>query len=252
MTQEAAVPDKFHEQIRQIAREEAAKVYRSASNRNASISEGGRLTIKGGALVVEAPNGDMSVYFGGVLPALPDGTGQPGFVLYREDGSIAAALYDPFPEPDGPGDYKQFFAIYDRSGNRILSDDTASGQGMSRPFLPGVFYPSRDTDWPTVTSSTFTTVYRAQMPHQHPTLFATAWGTSDTSGGVGEIRMMVNGTQLDVTKTTSFGTVAGFNFGPAAAAGTYLSTLTVEVQARLASGTGGVRVGVGRLEGRQS
>lgn len=251
MTQEGATPPGFWKRIEQMIDERVAKAMRSAPNRNSSLSGGGKFTIRGGALVVEHDSGALSSYIGGVNPALPDGSSQPGFILYREDGSLAAALYDPDPDPDGPGDYKQFFAIYDRGGRIIMSDDTTSGEGLARPYIPGAFYRDRYADWVTTTSGAFETLFTAVIYKQHPQLYVSAYASNDTTGATGELRVTVNGVEWGTVATTGF-SIAQYGFGPTPVDGDHMTPLLVRIQARLTSGAGGVRVEPRAAIGMQS
>lgn len=240
MGQEAAVPPGFKEQIQKMIDQAVAKAYRSAPLRNASITDGG-ITVRNGYVRVRSAEGVTTAYMGGVTPALPDGTYQPGLIFRREDGSLAMALYDPDPDPDGPGDYKQFLATYDRGQNVILSDDTYSGQGLARPYLPNTFYRDRYADWVTTTSTTFETLFSAWVYKQHPRLVVQAWASNDTAGATGEVRVLVDGQPWGSVASTDFG-VATKDFGAAPVAGAHMESLRVEIQARVASGGGGVRV----------
>jgi hypothetical protein len=247
----APIPPDLWQRIEQLIDRRVADAYRSGALRNATISDGGNLTVTGGAVKVLSPDGATSAYWGPVAPTLPDGTYQPGWIMYREDGTLAAAMYDPNPDPGGPGDYKQFLALYDRGGSVINSDDTASGQGLARPYLAYPFYRARYADWIGTTSATFETLFRARIPKQHPRLYVRAWASNDTGGATGELRVLVNGVQVGTTQATGF-VVAEQVIGPAAVAGAHMDTLVVELQARLATGTGAVRVEPSRLEGWQS
>lgn len=249
---DAGTPPGLWERIRSIAAEEVVKFARSGFLRNASISEGG-LTIKGGflRLLAQATGGTELFYIGPVTPNAADGSPQQGWRVRRADGTSVLLLRDAFPTDDG-GVLNQALNWYDRGGNVVLADDTNSGQGIARPYIPGVFYQARSGDWPTTTSTTFETVYRMRLPKQQPRLLLRAWGVSDTAEGVGELRVMVNGTQLGSTVTTAYGTVTEYLFGPTAVDGAHLSTLVVEIQARLASGTGGVQCAPSQAQGQQS
>jgi hypothetical protein len=247
----APVPPDFFDKLRAMVRQEVADAMRSGASRSMSITDG-RFTVKGGALVLEAADGDTSFYLGGVTPALPDGTYQPGWIVYREDGSIAAAMYDPDPDPDGPGDYKQFFALYDRAGNVIISDDTFSGQGIARPYISGTFARTRWVDMTVQTASdTFETLWTGRVYKQHPRLEVSYRASMDATATTGETRVMVNGVQLGATATEGFA-VATRYAGPAAVAGDHMAALTVEIQGRRTSATGTLRVEGLYWVGRQS
>lgn len=244
MTQEAAVPPGLMEQVRQIAREEAAAVYRSAPNRNASIGEGGTFTIKGGRLIVNYPASEGSgvgVYFGdlysgttylgtGLLTQGPDGF---DIASFRSDVATGTTLA----------------IIRDGQQNAVFYTNNATGEGLGRPWIPGGFYLSRNADWPTVTSGTFETVYRAKTSKQHTRLLVRTWGANDTGGATGQIRVMVNGVQLGSTASTASSAVSeALMYGDVA--GAFGVELIVEIQARLASGAGGVQVCPSELTSR--
>lgn len=240
MTQEAAVPKDLIGQIRRMIQQEVADSYRSAPLHNASISKGG-ITVRDGYIRVQSADGVSTVFMGGVDPSLPDGTRQPGIVIRREDGTAAMAMFDPDPDPDGPGDYKQFLALYDREEHITVSDDTASGRGLARPYIPATFYRDRFADWVRTTSTTFETMFAAWVYKQHPRLWVQVWGTSDLAGTTGEVRVLADGVPWGPVRSVAF--VAGtVDFGPVALPGAHMETVRVEIQARVTSGSGGVRV----------
>jgi hypothetical protein len=248
VSQEAATPPGFWARVQQMIDTSVGKAMRSVSPRSASLSEGD-FTIAGGTLKVLAADGDISFWLGSITPALPDGSYQPGFILQREDGSTAAALYDPAPVP---GDYHQFFALYDRAGNIIVSDDTTSGQGIARPFVGSVFYRTRYADFAvSSTAAAFETLFTAILPKQHPRLEVGYRASMDTTGTTGEVRVMVNGVQLGTTSTEGF-VVATRYTGSLPVAGGHMATLTVEIQARRTSATGALRVEPLYCLGKQS
>jgi hypothetical protein len=89
------------------------------------------------------------------------------------------------------------------------------------------------------------------MLKQHPRLSVATLSSMDTSGSTGEIRVLVNGTQIGTTQTIGFVQTTSL-IGPAAVSGTHMQTLTVEIQGRLASGTGSLKVEPLHCIGRQS
>lgn len=252
MTQEAAVPRDLQGQIRKMIQQEVAAAMRSAPNRNSSLSAGGRFTIKGGALSVEAADGGPSFFVGGIQPSLPDGTYQPGMILHREDGTVAMALYDPDPDPGGPDDYKQFLAVFDREGNILFADDTESGQGIARPGLSGGFAATRFANFGcSTTSATFVTVADQWVTKQQPRLDVLLRASMDTAGTTGEVRVLVDGVQFGSTTSESFVVNERF-FGPAPVAGLHTQELHVEIQGRRTSATGTLFIEPVRWRGRQS
>lgn len=266
MSQQAGVPADLKEQIRNMIRQEVAETFRSAPLRNASISGGkgltvrgeGGITIDGGRLrvtglpgVEPGATGASTVYMGGITPAMPDGTLQPGIIFRREDGTIALALYDPTPSADSPGGFQQFLALFDREQNIVLSDDTYSGQGLARPYVPTVLHRARYADWVTTTSTSFETLFHGVLNKQHPNLLLQLQASNDTAGATGEVRVLVNDVPWGAAQATEF-LIRTRTFGSAPVDGEHMESLVVKVQARVASGTGGVRVEPVYLMGRQS
>lgn len=223
---------------------------RSGFLRNAVITQGG-LTIKGGLLrMLSAVTGGTSTFYvGPVSPNLPDGSYQPSVIIRRNDGTVALLLWDPRPDLDG---YNQFLGWYDRSGNAVITDDTQSGQGIGRPYLPGVGYPAQARHWPSGGAGGWEALYRVRHNKQQPRLAVQAWGSCDTAGTTGELRVMVDGVQLGATQSVTSGAVTEFVFGPTAVAGSFGQLLNVELQVQRTAGTGLVQTCFSLVEGRQS
>lgn len=251
MTQEGGTPLDFWARIQKMIDDAVAGLARSGMLRNASISDGG-LTIKGGflRLLTKAVGGIEQFYIGPTGEILGNGEYQQFLRVRRADGSTVLRLWDAFPDADGT--LNQALSWLDRLGNVVVADDTDGGMGIARPYLPAVFYPSRSSDFPSTNSAAFGAIHRAMMTKQQPKLFVSVWGFNDTAGATGEIRVMVNGVQLGSTVTTGNTAVTQYNFGPAVVAGDYMQELWVEIQARLVTGTGVVRVGAAWVDGRQT
>lgn len=250
MTQEGGTPPGFYDRIQQMINRGVDAAMRSGPLKNASISGGG-VTIKGGFLKMlsAVTNGATTFFVGPISPALPDGSYQPSVIIRRNDGTVALLLWDPRPDLDG---YNQYLGIYDRTGNAIFTDDTVSGLGIGRPYMPSVGYPVQPRHWPSTASGTWEPLYRARYAKQNPRLIVQAWGCTDTAGTTGEIRIMVDGVQLGATQAVSSGVVAEFVFGPTVMAGTFGQYLNVELQAQRTAGTGNVQTCFSLIEGRQS
>lgn len=195
----------------------------------ASIGAGG-LTVKGGEVIVEAPDGSDIVRLGRV-PFSGGGT-KPGLVVYRsaaEGSSVAMSLFD------------GIWAVWDREGHIVLSTDEVSGQGIARPWLPVTWAGSDYTQWPGTTSGTFDTLVETAIPRQQPRLFARLRHTTDVSGTTGELRLMCNGVQLGPTVAVGF-TVSTTDIGPVdLPTGTFSESLGMSVDGRRTAGTGTVR-----------
>lgn len=246
----APIPSDFWGRIRQMIVEEVAKFFRSGPLRNASISDGG-LTIRGGFFRVIGGVANL-FYVGPYGPAAGDGTVQQGMTVRRFDGTAALSLYDAFPGATGE-DFDQALTWHDREGNAVVADDTNSGQGLARPYIPGALYPARFADYLSTTAGTFETIYRAELPKQHPRLRVAVYAATDTAGTTGQIRCLVEGdqfgAQFDVDNSVQTTCVWGPEFLPDAA---HMSTVHIEVQARRTGGAGQVRIAPISAQGMQS
>lgn len=251
MTQEAAVPDSFKKQILRWIDERVAKAMRSAPLRNASIGDGGSLTLRGGtfrAKYPEAEGGETAVSIGpqhhptsggylgtGLLVQAPDGT---DMIVARQDAQFDNTRVD----------------IYD-SGNRIIfGNDASSGLGLARPYLDSQPRLSRYVDWPTFTLATidvWETVYEYSHTKQHPRLEVAVMASMDTAATTGELRVMVDGVQLGSTSSIAYAFGPSY-FGPANVAGLHMAVLEVEIQVRRTTATGGMKLAPMYCRGRQS
>lgn len=246
---DAETPPGLWERIDQKIDAAVAKLLKSGLLRNASISGGG-LTIKGGFLKLQAPGAtNDTVFVGGVTPNAPDGSLQPGFVLRRNDGTVAFILRDGSPLTDG---YFQHWTWYDRAGNVVVSEDATSGQGLATPYLPIPLYPGLSVaGLPAATmSSSFTALWVARAPKQQPRL-ALGFLASAPAGTTAEVRLMVGSTQVGSTVTVTGGTLTDTTI-IGAVTGAHMSEMRVNLEARMASGLGAVQVFPVRCEGRQS
>ncbi len=245
---DAATPPGFWERIRQIVRDEIAKLLRSGLLRSASIGEGG-LTLRGGFLRLLF--GDREVfYIGPVAPASTDGTPQQGWIVRRADGTSVLDLYDAIPGT-GANPFNQALNWRDRGGNIVFADDTDSGQGMARPYIGGQFHARQFANWSyTVTATEWTTVAQAFVFKQQPQLSVGVRAGMDTTGTTGEVRVLVENVQLGPITSEGFATANRYFTGPVA--GAHMEILTVEIQGRRTSATGALRLEPIYWMGRQS
>lgn len=250
MTQEAGVPRGFWAKVREIAREEVAKAYRSGQNRNSGIGTGGVLSVEGGQLQLVTDAGIPLFYVGPVQPSKPDGSPQQGITIRRADGTAMLALYDAFPAADGT--LNQAANWFDRYGNTVLADDTDSGQGLARPYLTGGFGKARFADMAvTTTSATFETLWDTRITKQQPKLEVWYRATMDTAATTGEVQVLVNGVPWGAVMPHVF--ALGPNvIGPLPVDGLHMSTMVVEIQGRRTSATGALRVEPMMWIGRQT
>ncbi|KGH48249.1 hypothetical protein IN07_03340 [Modestobacter caceresii] len=248
---DAGTPPGLADRIRQIAEQEVRKFARSGFLRNSSISDGG-LTIKGGflRLLSKATGGVTLFYLGPSGDTLGNGERQQVWIVKRADGTNVLDLYDAFPDQDGT--LNQALSWRDRTGNTVFADDTDSGQGLARPYLGTPFYRARDADWLSTTSTEWSTLFRAKLPKQQPSLFARVWAAHTAAGASGQLRVMVNGQQLGSTVITDPAAVTEYLFGPGPVPGDHMAGLSVEIQARMVSGSGGLKVEPSQLQGQQT
>jgi hypothetical protein len=241
MTQEAATPPGFWERVEQIAERAVQRFARSGFLRNASITGGG-LTLRGGFFRMRNAAGTSNAFYvGPVTPAQPDGTKQPGWLVYRADGTLVLAMFDAFPE-DGPEGVNQALNWYDRSGGIVLADDTDSGQGLARPYVPIPLTRARYTDMVAVTDGAFVDVFDSGYFYKvNARARVDVRCTTDASDTTGELRVLVDGVQVGTTQTVDF-LVTMKNIGPFVIPGDAYSQHVVKVQARRTTGTGAVRL----------
>lgn len=250
MTQEAAVPASLWGRIQKMIDDSIAKYARSGPLRNASITGGAGLTIAdGGAFRARYPEdlGGGDAFYVGPLYSATDGSYVgTGMLLQAPDGTdlMVARTDTTF------GTTMQNF--YDSGGRIIVGNDASSGQGLARPYMPGALYPNRYADMTvSSTSTTWETVLVGSIPKHNPKLQVGLRATTDTSGATGEVRVLVNGTQLGAVQEVTYA-VSVYDI-TAAVAGDHMTALNVEVQAqRTGTVAGGVRVAGVYMQGRQS
>lgn len=232
--------DPLYEEIRALrARVQALET--AAPLRNASISDGGQLVVKdrdGETLLLIGRSDDPTLN-------APDGRPQMLFQLYRSSGEVAFEVFDPLPSVDG---FQQFVAIRDRAGNAVVADDTTSGQGLSRPFIPIPFGEYIEYPTSTTTSATFVTMQRASIYKQHPKLLVRLLAQASAAGTTGEVRLWnsTTGEQIGTTLTVGSGAYIETFIGGSDGVvnGAHEDILDIDVQARRTAGAGtiGTRV----------
>lgn len=208
------------------------------------IGQGGITATNGGAFSVIDTDGHTVAIIGALPPAFnrSDGSAQPGTIYYREDGTIAAALADlnPLTPP-----YKQAWQNVDRSNNVIFADDTNSGFGLARPYIPAGTFVSISVPTDTTTSTSFTGLAWADVFQQHPKITASVL-VQTSAGTTGEVRMtIVGGPQVCSTLTVAAGIFGQVTLQPGAwPAGTYAfdQRITMQLEARVTGGTGSIGV----------
>jgi hypothetical protein len=219
----------------------------------ATIDRGGVTITNGGSVTVKDTDGHIVAYIGALPSSFnrSDGSAQPGVMFNREDGSVAAFLGDsnPLTPP-----YKQSFQIYDRTGQVVVADDTNGGKGLAAPWVGGglIMGDTNTSRWPQTTNGSFLSVsfgwYRIQNPRVQWDIQYVA-----DAATAGEVRLMINGLQVDATQTvgTSFGLWTRYKI---AIPGTWNigDIVGVDLQARRTSGTGIIYAQPMRFSGDQS
>lgn len=209
---------------------------------------GGSVTIKdGGALIVQDTNGDNVLSIGRVSPDV-DGEPQMATVIRRMDGSLAFAVWT------GATTGVQPVRIYDKDSNIIFADETgSSGGGLAIPWLhPGTPQPIARDGWGSTAATTYTAVLRTVSPLMQPKMYiqviqGTAVGSTASTA---QLRVMVGGVQM--VEGASGANIDGVFDIPSWDYNGSPQATTIEVQAKVVTGTGSVAVSVRSIYGRQS
>ena len=187
------LPNDFASLVRRIeSLEREVQQARAARRLEAATIGRGGITVQGGAIILKDSSGNEIARMGAredLLPE-PDGDTQPGFILRRNDGSIAFTLDDPNPNEGG---YRQLLKMQDQNGHIIFSEDYTSGWGISTPTFAIPLYNQLDPDvWPGSTSTTYTGLYMGLAPAWNPVIQVGARGITAVSGVTGSMRLTVN------------------------------------------------------------
>ncbi|MFB7672954.1 hypothetical protein ACFC26_16250 [Kitasatospora purpeofusca] len=188
---------------------------------------------EGGRLFVQTPDGVTMLYVGDIDPPHPDASRQTGLVVRREDGTAAMSVWD-----GAGGD--QAVILWDRGGRVIVSEDRATGQGLSRPFIggPGWFGATEQPEF-TTDSTAWTTLMITPWVKQQPKLWA--WYLIQCSDATtsGEVQLTDNaGTAISPVITAGAGAFFyGSTTGPLA--GAHESSTYLRWKARVDPGSTG-------------
>lgn len=192
--------------------------------------------VSGGSVQVVDRAGGLIAYIGEFAPNAPDGNPQPGLYFRRQDGTLAFAIFDPLPLVDG---YNQFWSLWDRTGNLIMSEDTTSGQGLARPYLPIPWIDVRTSTWPVTTSASMVDAQFCLHNKQHP--FVEVWiQAAPDASTVGEYQL-VQGSTVIGAATQITGAAVQYVTWRAAVVGDHGDQTDLHLQFRRVSGAGNVR-----------
>jgi hypothetical protein len=191
-----------------------------------------------GALRVYTSAGVLILETGTMPNTHVDGSEQQGIRIYREDGSLVAAVQ---AQPAVTGTDRQSWTVYDGSGNAILGDDPIAGAGLAGPYVPFAFGRAWYLDWAGTNSSGFVDVYQTTIYKQHAMAVIQVAHSNDVAAATGQVRLTINGTATGSTINTTFsgGTIS--TIGPVALPGAHRASVDLRIQARLTSGSGNTR-----------
>ncbi|WP_426365530.1 hypothetical protein [Streptomyces sp. E-08] len=130
---------------------------------------------------------------------------------------------------------RPLFRIFDGYNHEIFADDIMTG-GLARPWLqlmpPLASDPAR---WPSTTAPAFTTIARCMNPVWQPKMRLSI-GTAASSGGTGQVRVLVDGVPFGPTVTA--GTTYDYlGLLPGDMKTRFGQTMTIEIQAMAGAGT---------------
>ncbi|WP_416977631.1 hypothetical protein [Streptomyces sp. T028] len=214
--------DRLTQMERRIQQLSTAVNSRPALNR---ISGGAVEITDGGSLVVRTPSGTPMFRVGGWSG------NEYGMEMHRQTGSLAMTLFN----GDGSATSLQPVRIYDNGSREIISDDVNTG-GLARPWLD--MLPPQDTTqtrWPQTAATSWATIALSYNPVWQPKM-RLLLNTRVSSGGAGQVRVLVNGSQWGDTVT------AGNDFDYTGLLSSdfssiYATTVKFEIQAIATSGT---------------
>ncbi len=198
---------------------------------------GGDVSVSaGGRLIVTTPTGNQILYIGKQSPPHADGSDQQGFIVRREDNSVAMSVWT------AAGTGAQAVQLWDSSGNVVVSDDITAAAGLARPYLEGASW-FGGTESPTYTtnSASFVTLMHSPWIKQHPRLNAYYLVKAD-AGTTGEIRLIDDSSNVigPVISIASGSFFFGSTIGTVA--GGHESQFYLHWQARTTGGSGSIGV----------
>lgn len=209
----------------------------------ASVGAGGLRIVQGGRFAMDTPAGVRMIDVGKIDDGRfnhADGRPQQASFMRREDGSL---MFGCFAYPPSPSGETQAWTFYDRTGNVILAEDTASGQGLARPALPVPMGPSYQGGWdywPRNANTTMAELWTGQIYKQQPKVVVVARTSMDTSGATGFLELKINGVAQGSPQSVSF-SVGYLTFGPYPIPGDHMDQIEIVLQGRRSAGTGAIR-----------
>lgn len=224
-----------------LAQIEALKARVKALETNNRLASG---TLR--KVTVVADDGTVIGEIGALNVPDPEGNRQSGFVFRRDDGLMAFSLFDPLPTVNG---FNQFWALWDRSKNLIMSDDTTSGVGLARPYIPFLVANTDQSTWPGPTTTSFADMFFSYFQKQHP--YVEVWAQVSVSASTtAEVQLVQGDTVLGDVVTVD----PGFDYvsWKQAVDGDFGDMIDIHIAARRPTGTGSVKIQVVGAWGRQT
>lgn len=198
------------------------------------------LLVNAGTIQVNDPTSGTPVFFVGQIP-MNDGSGrmQAAVEIFRpQDGSTALIMYDggvAFGHT-----LQQALQWYDRlGGNVVIADDTTSGQGLAKPYIPIGFFTDNTVPTSTTTSASFVTLQTLIGFKQHPKVSGQILVYAD-SGTTGTIQLIDQDGNLLFTTNLSSAQFSYVSFGPVALAGGHELPVSLNIQGKVLTGAGKV------------
>lgn len=187
-TPRAAQHRDLEQRIRDL--EQQVRALTSATLRREQLSvEQGDFVVSGGGGVVVRDGGGVVLYYPDNTPAVvvgdvglaPDGSDYgSGLMVWNDTGTATPnqALAFMGHRDDGGAEVE----LFDRSGNRVLAVDGASGFGLALPHLNVPMYPDNgNVQIATTTSSGFTSLYFGTFEVVSPYLDVACYAYSNSS-----------------------------------------------------------------------
>lgn len=236
----AAIPTDLLDRIRALERQVRA-LMASANTRPAlnQISDGQVTISDTGTMSVRSPDGTGLAHIGALAPGHADGSPQQAFVLRREDGSTALALWaDQSDEP-------QAVRVWDARDQLFFAEDLKGG-GLALPYLPvpmGPAYQGGWESWPRSESSEYEELWTGRIYRQQPKITLLVRAAMDTEGATGEVRLRLDDRLMGEAQEVGH-RVGWFTLGPFELPPEQLAEVDVVVVGRRTEGHGSIRATV--------
>lgn len=211
----------------------------------ATVGAGGVRIVNGGRHAMDTSSGVRMVDIGAIEDDRfdhGDGSAQQAMWFRREDGSLIFSCFSGIG-----GTTPQAWSWRDRTENQVVADDTVSGMGLARPYLPVALMPAFDGGWdywPRTSATSMTELWRGVVYKQQPRLVVVAEASMDTSGATGYIELRINGVAQGSPSSVSFSANA-YTLGPFDLSKFgHMQQITVSLMGRRNTGTGAIRASV--------